>query len=299
MSTKPYTKACGNVGRSDRTRPARDGALCPTRRRFCSTLAGGLLFGASAGPLDGLLGLKDRYEPGFEPPLIGDGLSLLPDDVSDREPVHEWMAGSSRFLFLTFDDGPVNSTEYILDRLAETGQKATFFVIGRHLTNSKLFKLAVRAVKEGHELGNHSYSHPAFSSLGGVRVEKEIRSTYTLIDKVVEEAGGLPMRQNLFFRYPYGDEGTGAGNEAALETLAELGYYIAWWDLDTKDWRMVRSSDPRRRAYVLSTLNRARTRDVVLLHDRHPTARLLPELLGVLDAYGALSFPLSYYPASL
>ena len=68
-----------------------------------------------------------------------------------------------RRLFLTFDDGPLLCTGRILDLLAESQQKATFFVIGRNLEHPKFRDLAIRALREGHDIGNHSYTHPDFS----------------------------------------------------------------------------------------------------------------------------------------
>lgn len=198
-------------------------------------------------------------------------------------------------LFLTFDDGPLPCTQAILENLVEQEQKATFFVIGRNLTNPTLRKLAIRAVQEGHELGNHSYTHPAFSRLSAHRAAQEIFKTHRQLVEIIQEAGGDPDSWNRFFRFPYGDPGSSWNWSAVRDTLAELGYRIAWWDLDTNDWRMELGSFGRHPSRVVKTMQGVRSRDVVLLHDRNATARLLPRLLAVLDVKNLRSTSLSHY----
>jgi peptidoglycan/xylan/chitin deacetylase (PgdA/CDA1 family) len=196
-------------------------------------------------------------------------------------------------LFLTFDDGPLPCTARILDLLATTGHKATFFVVGRNLNDPKLRELSVRALKEGHDIGNHSYDHPNFAAISSQRAVREIVTTAGLIRQVVQDAGVNPARQNLFFRFPYGVAGSRSNYSACQEALAELNYRIAWWDLDTHDWRMELPWFPRRPATVLASLNRARPNDVVLLHDRLKTAQHLSPILHKLDDHKLTSIPLS------
>lgn len=200
-----------------------------------------------------------------------------------------------RRLFLTFDDGPLHCTGHILDLLAATGNKATFFVIGRNLATPKLRAFAVRALKEGHDLANHSYTHPDFSTISTKRAKEEIVATYHLIREVVEEAEVAPQRQNLFFRFPYGVAGSRANHRPTEEVLTELNYATAWWDLDTNDWRMELAWLPRPSSKVVASLNQARPSDVVLLHDRNATAKLLPEMLKALEHRHLVSAPLSQY----
>lgn len=196
-------------------------------------------------------------------------------------------------LYLTFDDGPLPCTSRILDLLAESGHKATFFVIGRNLTDPKLRRLAVRALREGHSIGNHSYDHPNFAAISGQRAVREIVSTSGLIKEIVEEAGVDPRPQNRFFRFPYGVAGSRSNYAASQAILAELNYHIAWWDLDTLDWRMELPWFPRRPASVLASLNRARPNDIVLLHDRLKTAQYLSAMLQRLADHKLTSISLS------
>ena len=97
---------------------------------------------------------------------------------------------------LTFDDGPhPRYTDEILDLLAEYGAKATFFVIGKNL---ELYGAATeRAVREGHEIGNHTYSHPGLSGLSVSELEREILMNEAIIE---EKTGKAPT----CFRPPEG-----------------------------------------------------------------------------------------------
>ncbi len=201
----------------------------------------------------------------------------------------------SRSVYLTFDDGPLPCSSRIVDALDRTEHKVTFFVIGRNLANVELRKIAVRAIRAGHEIANHSYSHPAFSSISAKQAEKEIRSTHELIQDVIAEAGGDPDTQDRFFRFPYGALPWGGANEACNRTLAELDYKIAWWDVDTNDWQMELWWNPRPFSRVLASLKGARGQDVVLMHDRTSTARHVGEMLACVQSLGLASVPLSRY----
>ncbi len=198
-------------------------------------------------------------------------------------------------LFLTFDDGPLLCTEKILDTLAAVGQKTTFFVIGRNLTNKRLRKSAVRAVREGHVLGNHSFTHPAFSGLSAERAQQEIVKTHTEIMNVIKEAGADPTSWNRFFRFPYGDPGSSWNWSVVRNILADLDYRIAWWDLDTNDWRMGQGAYGRSPSSVIRVIEKAQSRDVVLLHDRDATASLLPRVLVVMESKKLHSTTLARY----
>jgi peptidoglycan-N-acetylglucosamine deacetylase len=204
-----------------------------------------------------------------------------------------------RRLFLTFDDGPLFCTGRILDRLAESQQKATFFVIGRNLRNPKLRDFAIRALEEGHDIGNHSYSHPNFSSISAQRAEVEIYKTHVMIDDVVREAGVDAARQNLFFRFPYGNSGSIYHYAKYRKILASLNYRVAWWDLDTWDWRMEVGWLKRNSSKVVASLKKAKPGDVVLLHDRVKTCDHLPEMMGLLGSQKLMSVPLSDYGAKM
>ncbi len=205
----------------------------------------------------------------------------------------------SRPLFLTFDDGPLPCTGRILDLLAAANYKATFFVIGRNLANPKMRDVAIRALKEGHDLANHSYTHPNFAAVSARRAEQEIAATHRLIEDLVKEAGVAPDHQNRFFRFPYGVTGSASNYFVCRRVLAKLNYRIAGWDLDTNDWRMELGWFRTSSFKVVASLNRARPLDVVLLHDRLRTSEHLPAMLDVLGLQRLVSMPLSDYDRSV
>lgn len=229
--------------------------------------------------------------------VVPESGEVLPPGLTDlnREDLAASPFDPTQPLFLTFDDGPLLCTNRILDCLAVEEQKATFFVIGRNLTDKRLRQSAVRALAEGHELGNHSFTHPSFSGLSADRATREILKTHARIVEVMKEAGVDPDSWNRFFRFPYGDPGSSWNWSAVRNTLADLGYRIAWWDLDTNDWRMGEGAYGRSPARVIKVMEQAGSRDVVLLHDRNATARLLPRLLGVLEWKKLHSTALSHY----
>jgi peptidoglycan/xylan/chitin deacetylase (PgdA/CDA1 family) len=198
-----------------------------------------------------------------------------------------------RSLFLTFDDGPIAYTGRILELLVEKRHKATFFVIGRNLENPSLRKFAVKALQDGHDIGNHSYDHPDFSTISAKRAVQEITRTHNLIQEVVAEAEADASRQNLFFRFPYGVTGSRSNHNRLRETLAELNYRVAGWDLDTRDWAMEAGWFGRSPSRVIASLKSAKPWDVVLLHDRLKTAQNLDRMLDVLECQSLVSVPLS------
>lgn len=265
-----------------------------SRRDFLKVGAG-LTATSLTGPalVDELTALLEEKEGHVEPEM---GESLDPDSLLRWEqskpkapPVSE------RHLFLTFDDGPLYCTGRILDLLAATTHKATFFVIGRNLANPKLRDFAVRALKEGHDIGNHSYTHPDFSRISSKRAEREIVTTHKMIQELVLEAGVDAKRQDRFFRFPYGVGGSWLNYQSTQDVLGALDYRIAGWDVDTNDWRMEVGYFPRPSKKVIASVAKAKPRDVVLLHDRAKTALHLPEIIKALEGHQLVSLPLSQY----
>lgn len=114
----------------------------------------------------------------------------------------------------------------ILEILDKYNVKATFFVMGKWVTDSEENTEKLRKIKEGgHELGNHSYVHPSFTKIGDDRINEEVQKT----EKIVEEVTGDKMK---LFRFPSGDY-----NEHALDVVNKLGYICIQWDADSVDWK--------------------------------------------------------------
>jgi peptidoglycan/xylan/chitin deacetylase (PgdA/CDA1 family) len=130
-----------------------------------------------------------------------------------------------RKIYLTFDDGPhpINTSK-LLDELKQTGVRATFFVIGKNLETPRGKELMQRAAAEGHQIGNHTYSHPHLTELSQNQIREEILKTESLI-------GGASKRVKLF-RPPHGEH-----NALVDQVAQELGYTLVLWNVDTRDWR--------------------------------------------------------------
>ncbi|MGY1706243.1 polysaccharide deacetylase family protein [Geodermatophilus sp. SYSU D00697] len=172
---------------------------------------------------------------------------------------------------LTFDDGPSRSaTPLILDTLAARGVTATFFVVGAMAAASP--GIVRRASDEGHQIGNHSWSHPDLTTLDQEQVETQFRRT----DDAIEEATGVPPTQ---WRPPYG-----ATNAAVAATARDVGLTsMVLWTVDPIDW-----SDPPATTIRDRVLQAVRPDGIVLLHDGSGanTAEALPLILDGLAEEG-------------
>lgn len=178
-------------------------------------------------------------------------------------------AGSRR-IALTFDDGPSGSTtDKVLDILKENGVVATFFVLGEMI--EKHPGSLRRIVGEGHEVGNHSYSHRDMRKLDAPGIEEEIRRTQELI----ERHGGVSPR---IFRPPYGNTG-----RELREYCRETGMVICKWSVDPRDWKKTVTVD----AMKSTIRDETRGGSVIILHDiKKKTVKALPGILRELKKSG-------------
>jgi peptidoglycan/xylan/chitin deacetylase (PgdA/CDA1 family) len=161
-----------------------------------------------------------------------------------------------RSVLLTFDDGPHPvHTAKLLDDLKRGGVLATFFVLGKNLDSPEGKALIRRAVSEGHQLGNHSYSHPYLTELKEDGIREEILKTEKLIGDL---DGGVKI-----LRPPYG-----AHNDLVDKVARDLGYSQLFWNVDSLDWQPGRQAD-----WVDHTMEQiaAQDQNVVLAHDIHAT----------------------------
>lgn len=152
---------------------------------------------------------------------------------------------------LTFDDGPHGEyTEQILDLLKEYHVHATFFVVG---TNVNRFPdIVQREIAEGHEVGNHTNTHPgALNTLDKTNLKKELVDAENAIYEVAD------YRPHLF--RPPG----GLRSENILELTGEMDYNLVMWSIDTRDWNKKTTEQ-----YVVDTV-RENIRDgsIILCHD--------------------------------
>jgi chitin deacetylase len=172
---------------------------------------------------------------------------------------------------LSFDDGPGPSTPELLDVLRAAACQATFFVLGSNLTQA--LDVAARAVREGHVLGNHTYSHARPGALSNTTLIDEIERTDALI-RTAYRLAAAPEPDVIALRLPYGL----APNDVRGEVLTRLKRSHTGWTAILDDW--CRPPPPphalaesMRQHIAAST---ARGREVLLcLHDssRHAQAR--------------------------
>src|SRR6266851_2962337 len=174
------------------------------------------------------------------------------------------------YIATTFDDGPsATLTPKLLDLLAAHHIKATFFVIGENVAEHP--DIVARAAREGHEIGNHSWSHPNFAKMSDPGVRSQLRRT----DDAIKSATG--MRPNLL-RPPYGS--ITAREKRWIHD--EFGYQIILWDVDPNDWKRPGPSVVRNRI-----LKETRPGSIVLSHDIHPgTIEAMPRTFDALEAKG-------------
>lgn len=123
----------------------------------------------------------------------------------------------SKVAYLTIDDGPTPDFLNKLDYLTERGIIAVWFCQGNHMEARP--EAILEAIRRGHIIANHGYSHPHFSDISVDQARAEIRATSTIIDELYHRAG-LPRRYR-FFRFPYGDKGDRLYGDTDAQPSAE------------------------------------------------------------------------------
>jgi peptidoglycan/xylan/chitin deacetylase (PgdA/CDA1 family) len=163
---------------------------------------------------------------------------------------------------LTFDDGPSKYTPRIIDVLNEYNSKGTFFVVGESIKRNK--EILIEMIKDGHEIGNHSYNHKDLTSITEEELYRQIVGT----DDLLEIYTG---HRTTIMRPPYG-----SNNE---ETNKNINKPIILWSVDTLDWK-------NRNAEIVKNniLNNVKDGDIVLMHDLYESTAqaaemVIPELI--------------------
>lgn len=152
---------------------------------------------------------------------------------------------------LTFDDGPSDYTEELLDGLKKYGAKATFFVLGKRA--EKHPDTIKRIYSEGHLLGNHSFEH--ISMLTSALIPKNLKAS---IEKTADAVERLTGERPVFFRAPHG--------YVLPHQKLFTGTVFVDWSYDTYDWKH-QDSD-----YVYNEVKKAaKDGAIILLHDTKKT----------------------------
>lgn len=228
---------------------------------------------------------------------------------------------------LTIDDVASRNTPAIVDYLAKKGIRAILFGVGENI--ERYPEQAACALKRGMIIGNHSYSHPAFSRLAPEDGIRDIERCETVLDALYRSAG--VERKYRPFRFPYGDKG-GENRAAYQDYLAERGFNkvndagIVWpgwrqngldrdidtfWTFDFAEYRIRPGSgftgdDVRRRIHDAdpetgAALLAEGSRHILLLHAHDETEEMLPEyyrrFIDELLANGVTFVEPAFFPA--
>lgn len=159
-----------------------------------------------------------------------------------------------KIVALTFDDGPGPYTEELLDFMKQEGVRATFFVLGTRVDAYP--KLIRRMAEEGHEIGNHSNAHNMLHQMDLAGVRNEMGKCAEKIEKL------LGYRPTVM-RCPGGNK-----NDAVHQYAEEAGIPIAYWSVDTLDWK---SRDKDAILEIAFGKNGIKDGSIVLMHDIHKT----------------------------
>jgi peptidoglycan-N-acetylglucosamine deacetylase len=162
--------------------------------------------------------------------------------------------GAGKELALTFDDGPNDPyTLHLLDVLARHDVKATFFLIGKHVRQRP--EIARRLVAAGHEIGNHTFSHPNLAITSAAQTRRELLDC----ESALADAGVplTPVNGRKLFRPPFGGR-----RPVTLRIARELGYEPIMWSVWCFDWRPTTANK-----VVHHALTRITGGDVIVLHD--------------------------------
>ncbi|KAI8981592.1 hypothetical protein BDF20DRAFT_986641 [Mycotypha africana] len=144
------------------------------------------------------------------------GNPATPDDIYGCPTAKHWA--------LTFDDGPSNFTNNLLDILDKAQIKATFCVMGAHA--AKYPDIIKRAYDAGHHIASHTYSHPHLMSLSNEDIVHEIKAT----EEVIMAATGI---RPTYIRPPYGEADT-----RVKAIFKKLGYKTLMWNVDPTDYNV-------------------------------------------------------------
>lgn len=180
---------------------------------------------------------------------------------------------------LTFDDGPDPEwTPAILDILKDRSVKATFFIVGSRA--ERYPEIVRRIVAEGHEIGNHSFTHPNLATVPITRIKLELNATQRLIES-------LTGYSTTLFRPPYAADANPADPSELIPIAVaqDLGYMTVLESIDPKDWQ---------EQGVASLVDRVKAQrsagHIILLHDgggdRSTTVAALPDIIDFLEERG-------------
>lgn len=201
--------------------------------------------------------------PTLRGPMLRNPAINLSSDISGVGVSHSRGRTNLPYIAMTFDDGPhPRNTPRLLDMLRKRNIKATFYVIGRSVNLYP--QLTRRIVAEGHEIGNHTWTHRKLTALSDASVRSEMIRTR---DAIVSACGVQPRTM----RPPYG----ALRRDQRAWIYKEFGYPTILWNVDPEDWRR-----PGPSVVASRIINKTRNGSIVLVHDLHkPSVDAMPATL--------------------
>lgn len=170
-------------------------------------------------------------------------------------------AAAPKLVALTFDDGPHPVyTEQLLDGLKERGTPATFFFLGQCAESNP--ELVRRAYEEGHEIGNHTWSHPNLKKLSDEKIQDQLGRCRALFSQLLGEGNSYLVRP------PYG-----SADRRVREAMDAVGVF---WSVDTLDWKLKDEEQVYQKI-----ISETRDGAIILCHDIHRTT--IPAALRAVD----------------
>ncbi len=211
-------------------------------------------------------------DPSLPPAAPAPSVSSIPLKINGPvRPSYSSCKTPGKFVALTFDDGPdPEDTPRLLSHLRARNVKATFFVIGRNVNAYP--RVLEQTLAEGHEIANHSMTHPVLSKLSDAGLAREIGGCDEAITRVL---GGYKAQ---CLRPPYGAL-TARQKEWVMR---EYGHPSIMWSVDPLDWKIRNSAHVSR-----ALIGGAGPGGILLAHDIHPTTvAAVPSVLDALLARG-------------
>src|SRR4029453_12804384 len=174
------------------------------------------------------------------------------------------------YIAMTFDDGPhATNTPKLLEMAAERHIKLTFFVLGECVEQNP--DVLRQEVAEGHEIGNHSWSHPNLAKLSDESVRTQLQRTEDIIAKTT----GVKPR---LMRPAYGE----FTKRQRILVSHDFSYKVILWDVDPLDWKR-----PGSNVVAQRIITGVRPGSIILAHDIHPsTIAAMPQVFDALLAKG-------------
>ena len=213
------------------------------KKAVCTLLAGVFLLPAAA--------CAQPVEPDLSD--YASGMAEIPIEILgelDEETLAD-LVEEPKYVALTFDDGPrEDTTTRLLDGLLERGAAATFFIIGQQVPGNE--GLIQRMKAEGHQIGNHTYSHVRLIKADMDTVVEEVHKTEVLLAEAAGEG-------SFWLRPPYGRIGT--------ERAELIRTPMIYWSVDPQDWKLLNKDK-----VVAAVLDAVRPGDIILLHDFYSTS---------------------------